>query len=672
MTVSAPSSPADGPPDSPPPLPPPRTTSIRLLRKPVPACSKSLLDLAPTVACQVSDRQRLSGRTVAGPHHHRHMHSSSSSSSSSSSCHMTDTFLQSMRREFSVPEFRLRSVGSSHSVVSMSLSTDCVQTLPSDCSTSSSGVLTCPSLSSLSAGSPDNQTKGLIVRSARVEQPERQHVSAFVHFADSSAASVCTTSSSGSSGSGRSARASLSPGIDVHCVSRGLERLSVVSSGGTSSSSGMGVSCESGGESGVRSSAPKCESPPPLPPKLQSGRSNKSTVRYACIDVGAGNKQTRSKKLFRESDRSCKTRAQESPEHRLQSKFQSNCSKNNGFSIGGSSKSSDRRTCEKSSERMIYLDALRRVKTSDTEIRAIQKRALMQFYLNCFNDKSKKTPPVRPHIRPPVDSEQTAFPARVIPSDSADQTPTTTEHRHQIEGAARSRADGGVDEGTRETGKEETTSQLTVLQQEKQRLMQQLQQNQDLGSELMSKLKRNGLSPHESEKIRNHCSEIDTVTRLVLSLRCRLRSMDQQTCHWPAIQPVVRNSQQNNRLTDSAKQADNNNSDQSCFALQTDASPEPRPSSPESSEHHVLARKRHKLLLQMEEALSLKDMIEKRSTVIRDNILSKYLESEANESIDYIALMYQKCKLITDISDVSQRINSLQNGSPSVTTDVKS
>ena len=674
-------------PDEPPPQPPPRTTSIRCARRPA-AVSKSLVNLLPAPHCDASDRPC---RRSAGP---QHVHSSSSSSSSN------DTFLESLRRQFSVPEFRLRSVASSHSVVSMSLSTECV-TSPaarSDCSTNSSGVATCPSLSSLSGGSPDT-AKGLIVRSARVEQPERQHVSSFVHFADSSTASVCTTSSSGSS---------VSSGTRIQCVSRAAERLSVVSSGGTSSSSGVGAGSESSGDSSGSGPArgqaldDRSESPPPpLPPKLF--HSSQSSARHS--DSGSENRQPAhqsrsigSKKGCKESESRIRSRC--AVPHQLSEqrvKSHSNASKNNGLSIGVSpaSKNSDRKTSEKSGQRMIYYDALRRVKTSDTEIRAIQKRALMQFYFNCFKENSKNTASFsaarsaspdassvtspsaslsstsamapNPHLcaeepdrapdRPPLPQSaapfQTALPARVLVDEDEAVTDDDEESSHKREGgdlpaACATDASG---EASEEMG------ELALALRRKQTLLQDLQRNQVLASELMSELTRNGLSPHESEKIRNHCSEIDTVTRLVLSLRCRLRSMEKGCSQ-------IQNSLQNNRQLNS----DNNKSG--------DAHSNSAPSSPDSSaannEHYVLTHKRNKLLIQMEEAMSLKDMIAKRSASIRENILSKYSgeESEANDSIDYIGLMYAKSELITEISDVSERINSQREASQSVTSDL--
>lgn len=404
------------------------------------------------------------------------------------------------------------------------------------------------------------------------------------------------------------------------------------------------------------------------------------------------------KKVGRESESRSRSRCatQHQAEHRV--KFHSNGSKNNGFSIEVSptSKISDRKACEKSGNRMIYLDALRRVKTSDTEIRAIQKRALMHFYLSCFKETTTKNTasfsPARPaspvassvtlpsaslssasgarrsadepipaaDLPPPSPHTfQTALPARVLAADSQEQAVIAEEqssHKKEEEAGGDSQAAG---EKEASVGAEEM-SELKVALQRKQALLRDLQRNQAEASELMSKLKRNGLSAHESEKIRNHCSEIDTVTRLVLSLRCRLRSMEKDGNGWQ----VIRNNLQNNRQP---KNSDNKKSGDQGLAL-------PAPSSPDSSaankEHDVLTHKRNKLLIQLEEAMSLKDMIAKRSASIRDNILSKYLglESEANRGIDYIGLMYAKSEMMTEISDLSEHINSLQQ--PSVTTDL--
>lgn len=364
---------------------------------------------------------------------------------------------------------------------------------------------------------------------------------------------------------------------------------------------------------------------------------------------------------------------------------------------------------------MIYLDALRRVKTSDTEIRAIQKRALMEFYLNCFKENTKNTGSFSPAgpaspdassvtlpsaslsssasagtvpnarrsadepnpAADPLPSAQpfeTALPARVLAADSEDQAVIDEEQGSHKEAGVDLQAACEKDASVEAEG----MSELGVALLRKQTLLQDLHQNQAQASDLMSKLKRNGLSPPESEKIRNHCSEIDTVTRLVLSLRCRLRSMEKG---WQGTaSQVIQNNLQNNhnQYKNPEKNSDNNNSDVSGISVSAEQSElaHSSPSSPDSSaannEHDVLTRKRNKLLIQMEEAMSLKDMIAKRSASIRDNILSKYLggESEANHSIDYIGLMYAKSELMTEISDVSQHIDSLREASQSVTNDL--
>jgi hypothetical protein len=325
----------------------------------------------------------------------------------------------------------------------------------------------------------------------------------------------------------------------------------------------------------------------------------------------------------------------------------------------------------------------------------------MEFYFNCFKENSTKntTPdslspdrPASPHTRPSdvtlsasaVSSQssssssssggsdlspayQTALPARVLAADSEDEAAVTDiqeQRSHKEAGVELRKADVCTNDAS------DQMSELEIALQRKQTLLQNMKLNQKQSSELMSKM-TSELSAHQIEKI-SRCSEITVATQLVNSLRCRLKSLEKEMN-----KQVIRNNLPDNRQQ---VQSDKDIGDESgVIRMGIGVSPDrsgdkvfahsSSPSSPESSseandEQDVLMRKRNKLQLQLDEAMSLKDMIALRSHRIRQEIHSKSSdgkESEANHCIQYISLMFSMSELLTEISDVNERINSLQH-----------
>ncbi|RWS28890.1 hypothetical protein B4U80_05232 [Leptotrombidium deliense] len=159
-------------------------------------------------------------------------------------------------------------------------------------------------------------------------------------------------------------------------------------------------------------------------------------------------------------------------------------------------------------------------------------------------------------------------------------------------------------------------------------LNRDLEANESLGSQLLSKLKLCGISSQESEKISLHCEEIEKVTRLLLSLRTRLKQIDTEM-----------------KVKSSASYKRDNGVGGS------ELMPEMK----------LLYSKRSKLLSQLEEAIQLRDSIDRRSDLIAERILKKYFKDVKDDSLaDFVEYLKLKAKLIVELKEVKECVDSAQ------------
>lgn len=197
------------------------------------------------------------------------------------------------------------------------------------------------------------------------------------------------------------------------------------------------------------------------------------------------------------------------------------------------------------------------------------------------------------------------------------------------------------------------SQKLEALRLEELSIRKDYESNESLGNQLMKKLSTLGLTSVEMEKISNHCEEIDKVTRLLLSLSARLGVVEESL------------------KAKSQRQSENESSSSSSSSSYS--SPDPRITIPLTSaesqsiklpqnltefpEIQLLLSKRSKLLSQLEEALLLKEAIDRRSQVIGDKILNKYLKdrSEINDFIEFIKL---KSKLIVESKEIRDKLET--------------
>ncbi|RWS16616.1 hypothetical protein B4U79_12672 [Dinothrombium tinctorium] len=166
---------------------------------------------------------------------------------------------------------------------------------------------------------------------------------------------------------------------------------------------------------------------------------------------------------------------------------------------------------------------------------------------------------------------------------------------------------------------------LDILRMQETALNRDLEANESLGSQLLSKLQNSGISSQESEKVNIHCEEIEKVTRLLLSLRKRLKLIDSEMNEkWGSKRCELMDTNSNDHLP----------------------------------EVKLLMSKRCKLLAQLEEALQLRDSIDRRSDLIAERILKKYFcDDSLTNFIEFVKL---KSKLIIEIREVKERIACIE------------
>jgi hypothetical protein len=216
------------------------------------------------------------------------------------------------------------------------------------------------------------------------------------------------------------------------------------------------------------------------------------------------------------------------------------------------------------------------------------------------------------------------------------------------------------------------TRKLDVLRSEEMALNRDIASNETLGQQLKTKLKSLGITAQESEKINLHCDETEKVTRLLLSISARLQQIELQineTSNRKSIinendfqnsirseriqQPISQNacnSKSNLCQNDLQQIKDNHQSsisrtDQSSF-----------PSTKLFDEIQLLVMKREKLLIQLEEALQLRLIIDNRSVMIEEKILKKYFKDNNENLNEFIEFIKLKSKLIVDIREIKDKI----------------
>lgn len=225
-------------------------------------------------------------------------------------------------------------------------------------------------------------------------------------------------------------------------------------------------------------------------------------------------------------------------------------------------------------------------------------------------------------------------------------------------------------------------STVDGLKAEEASLHREFDSNESLGSQLLNKLFTLGLSSAEGEKITTHCGEIEKVTRLLLSLSYRLRKVEMTLqskshrqkqmmnrdststtsseglkCPGTSI-PLFQTALSDYEITNALKndQDDDRDSLLDSIPCSTIRLPYNLNDFPEIQ---LLVSKRTKLLNQIDEALVLKESIDRRSEVIVEKILKKYFKEESDVT-DFLEHMKLKSKLIAQFRDVRNKLEKCE------------
>jgi len=182
------------------------------------------------------------------------------------------------------------------------------------------------------------------------------------------------------------------------------------------------------------------------------------------------------------------------------------------------------------------------------------------------------------------------------------------------------------------------------------------EQNETFGAQVRIRLRdKYALNQTQIDKLTNHCNEVDTISRLVVSLRMRLRLLNSEE------DGLKRRNQEGIPVED------DDDSDGSRHA-------HPLPTTMTSSE---VSEKRDKLSRQLSEALDLKQLIDNRSRVLMDKLLlpRNHLQHQVQEVMngmknsddpscqrdktDFLDYVMNKSSIIMRLREVEEEIDSL-------------
>lgn len=195
---------------------------------------------------------------------------------------------------------------------------------------------------------------------------------------------------------------------------------------------------------------------------------------------------------------------------------------------------------------------------------------------------------------------------------------------------------------------------LDLMKMERMSLQNDYEQNERFGSSIVSRFTlKYALNQFRVDKLTNHSNEVDTISRLVVSLRIRLKHLNEE-------------EQEDEECSSTCKK-------------ETKQSHEGRSKHPDNSSAEV-TEKRNKLNRQLNEALDLKQLIDNRSHVLMDKLLSSHHyhhqqrksshhqegEDEVTEDdtstdkTDFLEYVMNKSNIIMRLKEVEDSIDSIE------------
>lgn len=200
---------------------------------------------------------------------------------------------------------------------------------------------------------------------------------------------------------------------------------------------------------------------------------------------------------------------------------------------------------------------------------------------------------------------------------------------------------------------------LDLMKMERMSLQNDYEQNERFGSSIVSRFTlKYALNQLRVDKLTNHSNEVDTISRLVVSLRIRLKHLSQE---------------------EQEDQESEKKSKMEVITVETKQSHERRGKHPENSPEEV-TEKRKKLNRQLNEALDLKQLIDNRSHVLMDKLLSghhyhhqqnkssDHQEGEdevtgddtSTDKTDFLEYVMNKSNIIMRLKEVEDEIHSIE------------
>uniref|UniRef100_T1KTT1 ASD2 domain-containing protein n=1 Tax=Tetranychus urticae TaxID=32264 RepID=T1KTT1_TETUR len=229
------------------------------------------------------------------------------------------------------------------------------------------------------------------------------------------------------------------------------------------------------------------------------------------------------------------------------------------------------------------------------------------------------------------------------------------------------------------------TEHLDCLRAEYSQMQSEIQTNESIGASLVERLTQAGLTWQETEKISIHLEEIEKITRLLLSLSTRLKSIEADINSKNVSSPLGGNpsgsTHNNNNNVGCEKLVSSSlfssSSSTSCssalyFNKQslTSSSSSGSASASVFSDNRIdnrcnknvnpelesLLLKRNKLLAQLEEAIALKESIDRTSQTISDKIIVKYFKQSSQDVDSFVRFIQLKSKLIVEEKELIDKI----------------
>ena len=211
---------------------------------------------------------------------------------------------------------------------------------------------------------------------------------------------------------------------------------------------------------------------------------------------------------------------------------------------------------------------------------------------------------------------------------------------------------------------------LHLIKIEGMSLRNDYEQNEAFGSSILSRLTdKYSLNKYRVDKLTNHCNEVDTISRLVISLRIRLRSLEQSVKNKDRQDMLAKQEQEEeeDRLHNNEQIVDKN-----VGGLLH----------PQTLDNQV-SEKRNKLSRQLTEALDLKQLIDNRSHSLMDKLCSSHQTSinqrqegkevangdevdenddpsSCRDKTDFLEYVNNKSNIIMRIKEVEEQIDSIE------------